>query len=441
MNRLFLIFMLAFATMLSFTSCEREAYNINAENGNGSQGDLAQGQLNLASLKVGVNVDAVTRAGVDISDFIIYIYADGGTNPIKEWVYKNMPEVFALNVGSYRLEVWSHVPEDAAWEKPYYYGSKSFDILKDTFTDLGIVTCRLSNIKTTVEIDDALKEVMGADTKISVIANQVESAALEFVKTETRAGYFKAINADANVLATTLSGTIDGVSYNKTTSFPGIKKGEHRKLIFTYKGSVGDTGDGGQPNFGIEIDVTCEIVEIPVDVNPGGDEEIDDFPSGGGDGGNTGGGDGGNTGGGDGGNTNENAPSIVGTNFGGSPFDIDQPQVVRGAVDLIVTLAAPKGIAHVHVTIDSDKLTPEVLTGVNLTDKFDLAYPGAYEVGLKGLGFPTGSDVIGQTELLFNITQFTPLLGIYGAGTHNFIIEVIDEDNVSVTKTLTLITE
>ena len=430
MNRLFLIFMLVFATMLSFTSCEREAYNINAENGNGSQGNLAQGKVNLASLKVGVSVDAATRAGVDVSDYIVYIYKEGSDNPIKQWSYKNMPEIFALNVGSYRLEVWSHVPEDAAWEKPFYHASKSFDILKDSFTELGTVTCRLANIKTTVEMDAALKEVMGADAKVTVTANNVLTAPLDYVKTETRAGYFKAKDVTTNVLSTTLSGTIDGVAYTKTQQFSGIKQGEHRKLVYTYKGSIGDIGDGGQPNFDIEIDVTCEIVNYDVDVNPGGDSEIDDFPNtGDGDGGDTGGGDGGNTGGGDtGGDNNDKAPTIVGTSYGGAPFDIDQPQNVDGPIEMIVTLAAPQGIAHVNVTIDSEGLTPEDLAEVGLTDKFDLAYPGEFESALKNsLGLPTGTGVIGKKEMLFDITQFMGMLIIF-SGEHKFVIEVIDED-------------
>jgi hypothetical protein len=82
------------------------------------------------------------------------------------------------------------------------------------------------------------------------------------------------------------------------------------------------------------------------------------------------------------------------------------------------------------VKIISDGLTPEVLTGVGLTDEFDLAYPGSYEVGLNGLGFPTGNDVIGKTAVTFDITQFISLLGIY-PGQNTFRLTVTDSTGAS----------
>ena len=65
-----------------------------------------------------------------------------------------------------------------------------------------------------------------------------------------------------------------------------------------------------------------------------------------------------------------------------------------------------------------------------------MAEPGDLEAGLKGLGFPTGTDVIGKEEIPFDITQFTSLLGIYGAANHNFIIRVVDQQGLEVTETL-----
>lgn len=103
---------------------------------------------------------------------------------------------------------------------------------------------------------------------------------------------------------------------------------------------------------------------------------------------------------------------------------------------LQVTLSAANGIAHVYVTIDSETLTEDILTGVNLAASFDLAEPGELEAGLKGLGFPTGDAVVGQTTILFDVTGFTPLLGLYGAASHNFIIRLIDQQGLEVTQTL-----
>ena len=53
-----------------------------------------------------------------------------------------------------------------------------------------------------------------------------------------------------------------------------------------------------------------------------------------------------------------------------------------------------------------------------------MAEPGELEAGLKGLGFPTGDAVVGQTTILFDVTGFTPLLGLYGAASHNFYYSI-----------------
>ena len=135
----------------------------------------------------------------------------------------------------------------------------------------------------------------------------------------------------------------------------------------------------------------------------------------------------------------QNAPTIVGSNFNGNAFDIENDvlEVAKGAsVKLQVTLYAPNGIANVYVEIDSETLTSDILGGVGLASSFDLAHPGDLEVGLNSLGFPTGDEVIGQTELLFDITQFTSLLGIYGVANHNFIIRLVDQNGLEITKTL-----
>lgn len=43
---------------------------------------------------------------------------------------------------------------------------------------------------------------------------------------------------------------------------------------------------------------------------------------------------------------------------------------------------------------------------------------------------------MGQTELPFDITDFTSLLGIYGAANHNFIIRLVDQIGLEATETL-----
>ena len=76
------------------------------------------------------------------------------------------------------------------------------------------------------------------------------------------------------------------------------------------------------------------------------------------------------------------------------------------------------------------------MSGVGLATSFDLAEPGALEAGLNGLGFPTSDAVVGKIEIPFDITNFTPLLGLYGAANHNFVIRLVDLKGLEITETL-----
>ncbi len=439
MNKIIYIIIATVVSILTLASCDREIVSFEKEDNNGTNVTELEGTLSLASLNISVNVEGVdvsTRSSVDVSSYIVAIYEEGSNTPVKYWKYSDMPELFAIKVGSYRVDAYSHEPDDAEWEKPYFYATQDFDVKKDEVTELATLVCTMKSIKVSVLHSDELKELLHDDVVVEVTVNNKGS--LQFKKDETRHGHFKPDTGEANIIIAKFSGTVDGQNVTKEQSFSGVKAGEHRVIQYSLVSNPGDNiGEGGTPNISIEIDATCEMVNEDVTVNPGKEDGIDDFPV---DPDPTNPGEGGDEGDGD--NDNPNAPTIVGTNFAGSSFDINTPLTIPGeGCDLIVTLNAPKGLANVEVTIDSEKLSKEILEAVGLTDKFDLAYPGAYEEGLNGLGFATGAEVIGKTELLFNITDFTPLLGIYGAGTHNFIIKVIDSEGVSVLKTLILVTE
>lgn len=167
-----------------------------------------------------------------------------------------------------------------------------------------------------------------------------------------------------------------------------------------------------------------------VGTDPGKEPGIDDFPEEGGE-------EPGD------GSENENSPTIVGSNFNGNSFDISNDVLevsvntdAENPIPLQVALSAPNGIAHVYVTIDSETLTENLLSGVGLATSFDLAEPGALEAGLNGLGFPTSDAVVGKIEIPFDITNFTPLLGLYGAANHNFVIRLVDLKGLEITETL-----
>lgn len=130
-------------------------------------------------------------------------------------------------------------------------------------------------------------------------------------------------------------------------------------------------------------------------------------------------------------------------------YDIDKRYtVVSGmTVDIVVTAAA--AIKDFSVQIVSEVLTPSELGNVGLCDVLNLAVPtDSYSTvnenfdtsniaqTLTGLGFPIADAVKGQTSVEFSITQFLDLLALTGAGKHDFIMTVTDNEGNVTVKTL-----
>ncbi len=416
------------AVLFTFSACHSEKMETGATD--------VTGQLSLASMKMEVDlkVDTVypqSRAGVDVSNFLLTIKNSQGEQ-VEQYTYSEMPEIISLPVGTYTVVASSAEAATNGFDVPFYTGStEQFTIKENELTEVSALTCRLANVMISVEYDEELRKLMGEDVVTTV---KIGDNSLDIPSSETRKAYLIA-PASAGSMDITLKGTIDGESVTEVKRVENVQAGQYN--IIKYVLSPVDDGNnsvGGNLNIAINIDSSMTSSDETVGVNPGEEPGIDDFPTDGGEEPGDGDGDGGDESGSD-----QNMPTIVGTNFNGNPFDIskDVLTVTKGqSVPLSVTLLAPNKMAHVYVTIDSETLTEDVLVGVNLAKNFDLAEPGDLEAGLKGLGFPTGTDVIGKEEIPFDITQFTSLLGIYGAANHNFIIRVVDQQGLEVTETL-----
>lgn len=427
MKNIFLICLTLMAVLFTFSACHSEKMETGATD--------VTGQLSLASMKMEVDlkVDTVypqSRAGVDVSNFLLTIKNSQGEQ-VEQYTYSEMPEIISLPVGTYTVVASSAEAATNGFDVPFYTGSTDITIKENELTEVTSLTCRLANVMISVEYDEELRKLMGEDVVTTV---KIGDNSLDIPSSETRKAYLIA-PASAGSMDITLKGTIDGESVTEVKRVENVQAGQYN--IIKYVLSPVDDGNnsvGGNLNIAINIDSSMTSSDETVGVNPGEEPGIDDFPIDGGEEPGDGDGDGGDESG-----SEQNMPTIVGTDFNGNTFDIskDVLTVTKGqSVSLSVTLLAPNKMAHVYVTIDSETLTEDVLVGVNLAKNFDLAEPGDLEAGLKGLGFPTGTDVIGKEEIPFDITQFTSLLGIYGAANHNFIIRVVDQQGLEVTETL-----
>lgn len=422
MKNIFLICLTLMAVLFTFSACHSEKMETGATD--------VTGQLSLASMKMEVDlkVDTVypqSRAGVDVSNFLLTIKNSQGEQ-VEQYTYSEMPEIISLPVGTYTVVASSAETATNGFDVPFYTGStEQFTIKENELTEVSALTCRLANVMISVEYDEELRKLMGEDVVTTV---KIGDNSLDIPSSETRKAYLIA-PASAGSMDITLKGTIDGESVTEVKRVENVQAGQYN--IIKYVLSPVDDGNnsvGGNLNIAINIDSSMTSSDETVGVNPGEEPGIDDFPTDGGEEPGDGDGDGGDESG-----SEQNMPTIEGTRFNKVPFDIDNDRLtISGAAELQVTIGAPNGIANLFVEIISETLD---VSEVGLPKSFDLAYPGENSDALSGLGFPVGDEVIGQTEVLFDISTFTALLPMF-KGNHDFKIRVVDSKGLEVTKTL-----
>lgn len=431
-------FITALAAMVTVSSC--------SDSWNGDPKGDGKGDVSLASIGIDVNnAEVVVRSSVDVSDFQVTIVDKATGAEAASWRYADMPEIFTLPVGDYKVNVVSHaVQPKAAWESPYYSGEKEFSIEANKLTEVGVVTCRLANLKVSIRYSDKLIAALaGNEAKVDVKVN--DSDILSFVPGETRSGYYEVVEGNTTLVAE-FSGNIGGnVETMRKVYTDDVKPGYHRIITFSIKtGPDMPEETGGVNPSGITIDATVTDVDVNGDVVvteeviPGNDNDRPGKEDGG-----------------------EEPP--VGSDykynagdanvaFGSDYIDFENPLDCalfgEGLNPAEVNIKVPAGIAKMMVRIESTTLTPSVLEGVGLAPEFDLCDPSQTQTsdgvkdlteGLKGLGFPVGNDCLNQTEVMFDITQFIPMLGILGNGSSTFIITVTDNAGHTVDASFTLV--
>ena len=395
MKRLQLISLTVLSMLIALTACHSEKVSFQMD---------TFGQLKLSSMQVTADTEPLvtaSRVSADINDYLITVYAANGEK-LQEWKYAEMPEIFTLKTGAYKLV--AHAPEvtGAAFDTPYCAAEKPFEIRQDEITEIGEVKCTLHNVKVTVKYEDKLMALLGDNVKVTV---KVGEEKLEYTKDETKSGFFHG-KAGNNVVDVVFQGSVEGEPVSITRSYAEIALGTELIVTYKYKESVTgiDPGTGGSFHApGISVDEKLIAVNETGAVLPE-EDEILDFGK----------------------------PAIE-----GDGFDLSQP-VTNLNQKVVVNLMAPDGIAHVKVEIASENETFAGVIQEMFGGPFDLADPGALEETLKGLKLPVSEQVINQQLVKFDVSQFMPLLKGDFAGIHRFIIEVVDNNNSSVKATLTV---
>lgn len=412
--------LLALAVAVGLASCHDDHWIPNTSEGEGS--------VSLASLNISVKEGETVVARSSATDNFIVKLFDARGDLYAQWKVAEMPEILTLPVGDYSVTVISHEQAKAAWDAPYYEGSKSFSISNGIITEIGTVTCSFANIKVTIRYSDALARLMGDDVKVTVICN--DEGSLEYTPAETRPGYFQAIEGSSTLVAT-FEGTVNGHKETLRKTFTDIEAGQHRIITFAVKSGQGEIPDefGTVATPGITIDAT--IIDAPIS----GNVDIDDDQL-------------------EGQRPTEDpvepvepddpvTPTNDLTMTPSVPFAPTVNSIVDGTV-YSIDIHSEAGVTNLTVEIISDYLTYEFLKDVGLSTKFDLAdaldaFDKSRDLSeaLTGFEFPIKGDLVGKNDVHFDISRLVPLLNLSpDPGNHSFKLTVTDAKGNSKTETL-----
>ena len=355
----------------------------------------------------------------DVDGFIVEIL-DADNAQVFKKTYAELKQQLAapmeLPVGAYRMEVRSEESTpDVAWEHPVYGATSSFTISKAQTTQLEEVVCTLQNIKVTVDYSSELAGMLADTSKATISLGQTSQ---EFLKTETRAAYFKSLDIE-----NTLDFNFDGVFADTdipaqfSKQITGVKAGQWRKISV-----VINYADKGTLLFQVTVD--NNIIQDNSFVVDGTDnllEELLEDPS---------------------------APALAWPGH-----DMSKPFTLTDAMfddngnciePFVFDLASPNGIESLRVNIGSTSSRfMASMAAIQLPETFDLcALDASSPAGiiLKGFGYPVGGELKGQQAKSFNIAGQIKALYEFD-GTHTFSFDMTDAKGVSTAAALTLVVD
>lgn len=376
----------------------------------------------------------------DVNEFVIDITrpADGWTRNFPR--FADMPQQLDLGSGSYTVTATSLYREPAAWDQPIYSGTKAFTILAGELTPVSMV-CTLANMKVTIAPTANFNEEISSYT-VSVTnaysweAPDVASKTLSWIKSNTqddiaagKAGYFtvapllvkvdgyRAIDADGNN------------ECHAELVINNVSPRDHHAITL-------DARVTGQAGFKIVIDDS--VVEKEDNVMVDGWDEV---PV-----------DGGDEGGDDPVDPDDPPQPSTAPVFTWAANPTFAETLIADVMDVEILIEAPEKIKVFEVEVNSRPLGPTLAALAERDNPnyyadhpfvMDMIYDDALCDGLAGmgLGIPVKDDVLGQTTVLFSLSNLIPMIKVYLApdgsdagSVHIFTLTVTDEKDQSTTR-------
>ncbi|MBR2420644.1 MAG: DUF4493 domain-containing protein [Rikenellaceae bacterium] len=393
----------ALALSIGLVGCERDKIGYGDKEG-------ATGTLSFMKfdVKTSTDIEIISRAATSATyNYVIRIFDANGDQVGADYIYGQMPESIVLTTGTYSMKIQSQsqIPS-AEFESPVYGATvENIVIEEDKTTDVGVITCKLINIKVSVGYNEAMWAVLGDDANVLV---EIGDGALNFAKGESQNGYFAAPEV-SNAMTVKFAGTVDGNYATMTRAFTDVKAGQWRKINFIM--TVNEEGDA---TFDVVVEDWCDEKELANNIDVS-EEVIGPDPEAG-----------------EGEEENPDAPKVI---YKGGSVPTS-PIVITDGMQLGFTISAPKGIAGLSVDIASDNadFNNDVLSmGIS---PIDLVNPSEAQISICDMfGLPYGSNLVGQTETAFDLSgAVTPLLGF--PGTHSFTLKITDAEGNTTSTTI-----
>ncbi|MBE6251139.1 MAG: DUF4493 domain-containing protein [Bacteroidales bacterium] len=384
-----------------FASCQKSPVNSINE----------VGYLSFSEFSLDIDEEVDTRAAAANGNYIISIYnADEDLVIQKSYnEVKNNGNKLTLLAGSYTLVASSSADDVpvAAFEQPIYGVTKNFTIEAGMETRIGELTCGLVQCKVTVSYsDDFLAAVTGpCSTKVELTAGSPLEFALNADKTyDQSAGYF-AVNG--NTMTVVFKGSINGQTKTQTKTFANVAAKQWRQVRFIQK-----VNEQGEATFDILIQdlVSDETLNNDLEVKEEIIGEDPDAPKG------------------DGG-------IMLSLDYeGGCDLEITDLQnmliVPLEERDMQIRFKAtvPGGVKK--FTVDISSTNTAFIAAVTAADaiSLDLISPSAAnEIIFDVVPFPHGNELLGQTDIAFNLDTAQDAIINY-KGVHTFTMNIVDNE-------------
>lgn len=378
------------------------------------------GILSFRELSLGLDESVETRATTPATGNYVIIIQDAEGVDIKKTTYEDVKsQDYKLPAGNYNLVARSSddIPV-SEFERPVYGTSKAFSITAGETTSIGELVCTLLQCKVTVSYsDDFLADVTG-DSKatVSVKAGSPLDFSLNANGTyDKRAGYF---SVEGNTMTVVFNGKINGKSQKMTKSFTNIAPKQWRQIKFIKK-----VDEKGNAIFDIVINdlIGDEILNKVVQGTENIIGEDPDAPKG------------------DGGIALE---IDYAAGCDSQITDLQNIEIVPVETrDMKIRFKAivPNGIKKFNVNIDSD--SQGFLNAVDAADarNLDLISPSeANGIIFDVVPFPHGTDLLGKTEVAFNLDTAQDAIVMY-KGRHTFSMVIIDNTGCRNTVPVTMV--